>query len=306
MRLLPHDLTRHLSEHELQPPDPECAFCASRSRLPVAVLQTNPEVCLLKCSVCHAASASRYPVAAALDRYYRDDFYPHTGKSSHRGRVTFDSARSFGRRLAPRVTQYVERRSLTILDFGGGDGTLAIEVARSLLGAGAERVSIRVVDYCKTPREPSDPRISIEHFESLDQLPRGEYELVLASAVLEHLTQPAEALRRLLGLGTPGGSVFYARTPYVLPFMKLFGLVGLQWDFLYPAHLHDLGQEFWDGFRCEGWEMVASQPSLVESSLRDHLLTAVAAHLFKAPWYVLGKRYGLVGGWEVVMRRTPP
>ena len=35
----------------------------------------------------------------------------------------------------------------------------------------------------------------------------------------------------------------YARTPYMLPFMKMVGF-----GMTYPAHVHDLGDRFWGKF----------------------------------------------------------
>jgi hypothetical protein len=70
-----------------------------------------------------------------------------------------------------------------------------------------------------------------------------------------------------------------------------------------------MGQEFWerlpDTLRGEvgKLDVVSSRPSIVETCFRQDAVRTVAAYLLKAPWYVLGRRYKLVGGWEVVFHR---
>lgn len=114
-------------------------------------------------------------------------------------------------------------------------------------------------------------------------------------------------MRRLLGLLRKDGR-FYARTPYVAPLMNLCRTFGIGWDFTYPAHVHDLGQAFWEAYfkssACSAnMTILASRPSIVETSMSEHLARTVAAYALKAPWYLLRHRYKLVGGWEVVARK---
>jgi hypothetical protein len=79
--------------------------------------------------------------------------------------------------------------------------------------------------------------------------------------------------------------------------------------FSYPYHFHNMGQTFWEsiltvlGLQSE-FELLWSKPALVERSFRRHFLPALASHVLKAPWYVLGRLYGLIGGWEVFIRRV--
>jgi hypothetical protein len=69
-----------------------------------------------------------------------------------------------------------------------------------------------------------------------------------------------------------------------------------------------MGQEFWE--RClevlgleDRFEIVRSRPSLVVSSFGTRFWRTMAAHVAKVPWRLLGRRYTLVGGWEVFIRR---
>ena len=102
--------------------------------------------------------------------------------------------------------------------------------------------------------------------------------------------------------------MFYARTPCVAPLMGWAGRLGVRWDFTFPAHLHDLGQAFWEGWFARGgaaerFRIVRSRPSIVETTLSKHLVRTVVARVIKSPWYVLGRSYGLVGGWEIFATR---
>jgi hypothetical protein len=94
----------------------------------------------------------------------------------------------------------------------------------------------------------------------------------------------------------------------MFPIIKLLRLVGVKVDFTYPGHIHDLGQAFWEGYfkkeQSNDFQILDSRPSMVETTLRKHFLRTIAAHAFKAPWYLLGKSYKYVGGWEVFVRKS--
>ncbi len=89
--------------------------------------------------------------------------------------------------------------------------------------------------------------------------------------------------------------------------MRLLRPFRVVWDFMYPAHLHDLGPDFWNTFFSETmpglrFELLQSKPSIVELSLKHNLIKSTVAHILKAPWYVLKNRYRMVGGWEVFVQ----
>lgn len=63
-------------------------------------------------------------------------------------------------------------------------------------------------------------------------------DLIIASGVFEHIPDLGSLLVQLVGKLRPGG-FFYARTVYALPIMRMFRV-----EMSYPAHVHDLGDEF--------------------------------------------------------------
>lgn len=236
------------------------------------------------------------PTADALTAYYAHYFQPSAPKLTH------DSPERFARHIASFIRE--PRRDMTITDFGGGDGGMAYSLAQILADRGCSSIEINVVDYveCIASR---NPRITIKAQRPGTPIPIAD--VIIASAVLEHLTDPLESLTQLFrSLGRDG--LLYIRTPAVAGFLELATACGRQLDFTFPAHLHDFGQHFWENVLSlvpEGsrFEVVHSAPSLVETDFRHHPLHTLAAHIAKAPWHLIGRRYPFVGGWEIVFTR---
>ncbi len=294
---------RHLASEELIDFTRACPIClSSAERQAVFRVQRDPDVNLLLCSHCHGASASHFPRAEVLQSFY-SSYYD--GGDCH---VTFSQPRRFARHLAKSLPRRAYD-ALTILDYGGGDGSLAAELATNFIECGRARsASIVVVDF-ETNAVSTRDEIQIRH-----QLPetriQGPYEIVLASAILEHLPDLHDVLARLYDVIAPRG-LFYARTPYALPLTHLFPRL----DLTYPAHLHDLGAEFWNRFsRTFSWnaETIVSRPSIVAGDLTKDPLRTILAAVLKAPARVetwlsprgrMNRTWQLVGGWEVLLQK---
>lgn len=292
----------HLDDGQLDPPDIACPLCLSTNpRSPVFRLQASPDVDLLSCTACGGYSASRMPTPEALRRYYREYY---KGTEQH---VTFDLPERLALHILRRAFPTVLKRRIDLLDFGGGDADITRRIANRLLELGATGVRILLVDYNTEVRPSDSPQVSLDRVESLEGVETAAFDLVLASAILEHIPRPRRDLLLLLNALRPGG-VFYARTPSVVPLLKVARLCGVPYDFTFPGHVHDLGQKFWASILRHlllehSIVVLDARPSLVETTLGIHPLRTAAAHLLKAPWRVLGRSYGLVGGWEVFFRR---
>lgn len=298
----------HLQERDLLTASASCPFCASTERTPVAELQEEPKVSLLYCRNCHAASASRMPNPEALRKYY-SHYYDEFGDQEER--ITLDAPS----RMAAHIVRYagpalgeLAGRDMFILDYGGGDGSISTRVAQEFLDRGAARVNISLVDYDRSTLATSGERIQISRPDDLAQIADQTMDLVIASAVIEHIPEAREILVKLLASMKIRG-VFYARTPYVTPLSKVAKLLNSKFDFTYPAHVHDLGARFWNNIvgnlALEGeFHVLRSTPSIVETSFREHFLRTFAAYVLKIPGYVFKENYGFVGGWEIFIRRT--
>lgn len=303
-----------LGDAELLPISTSCQWCAGTDRHAIATIQLEPQVFLLECVARMACSASRMPTPQSLDSYY-DGYYD--GQSHTEvvkvarpvGRVTIGDTAKMGMHLARCFSCSTGKTSIRILDFGGGDGLLAVLAAENILAAnsGVREVSVSVVDYNTHMHQPSNSAIRVEKYAQLDELPCVVYDFVIASAILEHIPEGAAVLRQILDRVSPGGSL-YIRTPFAAPFMRVAKMLGKSWDFTFPAHVHDLGQNFWERyFTTSGFDQTfvikSSRPSIVQASMREHPLEALTSHFFKLPWHFLGKAWTFVGGWEITVVR---
>jgi SAM-dependent methyltransferase len=298
--------SQHLGAAELLPESAGCPWCGGRDRVPLSRLQERPDVDLLECRGCHACSASLMPTEATLAAYYGSYYDDENFKAGAGAKVTIGDPRRMGRSLARWMESRATLQAIRILDFGGGDGTVAAKAAAELLRAGViSHAHVTVVDYNDETAHSPNPQIEIERFRDLDEIPAREFDVVMASAVLEHIPDGRRAVDRLLELVRPGG-VFYARTPQMAAFVRLADRLGLRLDFTYPGHVHDLGQRFWEDLfnspaMAAQFGIVLSKPSLVEACFRQAPLRALLVHACKLPWYLLGRRWSFVGGWEIVV-----
>ena len=282
---------------------PWCDFAGTRTR--VLSLQQHPDVYLLECPRCHAVSSSSVATDTALVEYYRT--YYSEDKDV---RVTCGSSLRLAAHICRHASVSIGSNSISVLDFGGGDGSIAYAIALELSRHSNAPIDILVIDHNNRVVIPAHPRITLSPAATLQQVEPGrQFDLILASAVLEHLPQPAKVTRQLLNMLSSGG-YFYARTPYVVPLLRLLDLMHLSYDFTFPGHFHDLGQEFWEnivptlGMDTRQWKVVRSRPSIVETSLQDNIPRTLISYCLKAPWWLMRRLYPYTGGWEVFVRRT--
>ncbi|HBZ57427.1 MAG TPA: hypothetical protein DEO88_18655, partial [Syntrophobacteraceae bacterium] len=222
--------SRHLKEQDTYDCSTTCPICGlATGRSIVGRIQSDPDILLLECHNCHGASASRMPQPRILEEFYRQYYRPE--EQLH---VTFHNPARFARHIAGLIPHgwFAEKNLLKILDFGGGDGSLALALEARLPIEG----QITVVDY--EEGHAADGRIRWER--SLDEAV-GPFDLILASAVLEHIPEVQPVFGQLFARLASGG-ICYARTPWVAPYMKRFK----RFDFTYPGHVHDMGAGFWN------------------------------------------------------------
>lgn len=291
-------------EASLGEPADLCPVCGAwAGRAVLGRLQSEPPVHLVACRTCGAASADRFPDAAWLKALYAPDRYSSDLLSSDA------STLRCGGHVA-RCLPLDPDADLRVLDYGGGDGGLS-RALRDALRARGHRGAVHctVVDFFVDERSADDVRfLDVDAFAQEG----GAYDVVLASAVLEHLTDLPGTARRLLRACRTGG-LFYARTPWEWPLASRVPGYAIRW----PRHLHDLGPRFWAGFLGRlGFQgrTLRSAPSVVESDLASRPLRTLLAHLLKAPGHLEARllrdrvaRRGrvlwpFVGGWEVVLR----
>jgi hypothetical protein len=279
-----------------------CPVCrSSKPRRAVYCVQRDPDIEMLECAACGVASASHMPKPDVLATYYAE-YYSGTSL-----RHTMHKTERFARHALRYMPELPGSKPLRILDFGGGDGSLAVAIAKLLQSKGnSGPITIDVVDYPE-PRDPEDSRVAIDGHRDLASV-EGGHDLILASAIFEHIPDAHTTIRQVLGCAGER-AYMYVRTPYVLPLARIVSAI----DITYPGHVHDMGNVFWDRF-LETFEMqgkvLLSRPSLVETTFRHAPARTFAAQALKAPALLeqalLGRnrppRWTFVGGWEAVFR----
>jgi methyltransferase family protein len=289
----------HLSRLEIYPAEGRCPICSYAGRRNKRIMiQNDPEILLLFCPQCSGLSASHMPTHEALARYY-GSYYQHR----ERERITFYKPIRLARHIASMVALN-SAHDLHIMDFGGGDGSISVLTAGLISREMQQPAHVQVVDLVEgEPAQSSS--VNIEFVHDLRNA-RGNCDLIIASAVFEHIPDLASVIPQVIGKLRLGGFL-YVRTPYMLPFMKIIGL-----DMTYPGHVHDLGDRFWGNL--PKWssipvKIVRARPAIVESGFRQNFIVTIAAHCLKFPSRVecLWTRhpiFKLYGGWEVLIRRT--
>lgn len=289
---------RKLGIDELRPAERLCPICGNSGNRPtVCRIQSDPDVNLLHCLRCRGLSASQMPTDGALQRYY-GSYYQHREQEM----VTQWKPERLARRIHTAIDLDGCDR-VRILDYGGGDGAVSRMIGTAMIESRPRALGIDVVDY----QELEDRRvdgIDLRYRRDLAEL-EGDYDLVIASAIFEHIPDLKPVARSVYDKLRPGG-FFYARTPSMQPFIR-----HLSFDMTYPGHVHDLGDEFWNRFG-ETFdvpvEIVVSRPSIVESGFPQAFVRTLGAYILKFPAHVEARlsrriRWKWYGGWEVVFRK---
>ena len=298
--------TKHLNEDHLGPRLACCPICHSTETRSCGVLQTTPDVELMECRTCFVSYASRIPTEEALHEYYQNYY----GGDRDSQKVTFDDSRRLSRHVLTKARDSLPGRGsvVEILDFGGGDGSVGLQLAQ--LGnsdLGWNHIEVTLVDYQKPNARYLGKAIRAHAASDLDSLKEGKFDLILASAVIEHTRDPMSVLRKLIRR-LKRGAVFYARTPDIVAFVKLCRSFGIRFDFSYPAHIYNFGRKFWNQVprfleKEARLEIIRSTPSIVETTWNRHFWLTLVAHGFKAPYYLGFRGFPFIGGWEVIYRR---
>jgi hypothetical protein len=108
----------------------------------------------------------------------------------------------------------------------------------------------------------------------------GGYDLILTSAILEHIPDAPNAIRQVIARARRC-AYMYARPPFVLPLAQIIRLI----DTTYPGHVHNMGSVFRgrliETFGMTG-RMHSSGPLLVEATFAGVPPRKLRAHALKA------------------------
>ena len=294
--------SRHLKENEIYPIGENCPICNNISnRSKSSIIQSSPDIWLMTCEYCKGSFASFMPFKNVLDNYY-ENYYSDDSPS-----ITFNDSIRFARHIL-KPLNFDNKKEISILDFGGGGGDISHSVAKEIIKKFPNiKVNIMIIDYENTEKKV-DGNIVINSEREIEQVSLKKYDLVIASAVLEHIPDLYKIITKLFSMVKENG-YFYARTPYIEPFMRLNNKI----DMTYPAHLYDLGGNYWNNIISTynlNAVILNSRPSIVETGFRQSFFRTLIAYILKIPGYLESKfstnknkiYWKYVGGWEIYLK----
>lgn len=300
-----------------------CGICGAKDFKKLIVYSKSPQIHFVKCGNCGAVTYDKILNQEAIDNLYNSDaqYYKDDESKESGGNITFYGSKRFAKHLLKKFKTNKDN-DFRILDFGGGDGELAYAVARELYRKYRYSHSdIMVVDYTNELYNTKNRKVSMYHSDSLfsnevmeiggisgneQRNANGGYDIIIASGVIEHIPSPKEDLNQLFDLLKLGG-IIYFRTPYIYPLRRDLQRFGVEYDTLYPAHIWDLGGNWWANLpQHVGYKgsisIISSRPSIVEKSFGSHFFIALASYVLKAPWFIC-HLWPYVGGWEAVYKK---
>jgi hypothetical protein len=187
------------------------------------------------------------------------------------------------------------------------DALISRSLARQFIQQGTRSVEIALIDYNASCQREWGP-VTVDCYHSLPEATGVAFDVVIASAIVEHIPYPRDTILGLLNSLSIDGRAYF-RTPAISSLIKTAALFGLRIDFAFPCHVHDMGQSFWENALAalgvpDAFRLIRSRPSIVETDFSTHPSRTVIAHAFKWPWFVLRRNYSIVGGWEAVFARA--
>jgi hypothetical protein len=184
------------------PPPPDCRWCGAPLDGTARRLAGRTV-----CARCGVATTDPFPAAAELDAAYADWYRPHAGRFSGPGDALLRALRG---RFASRIDEAAPPGP--VLDVGSGDGTLV----RALRARGRRAEGLERGD--RDLAQVTEPQAAVVFWHSL-----------------EHLPEPAAALRHAAGLLAPDGLLGVAVPNAASLQARLFGDRWLALDL--PRHL---------------------------------------------------------------------
>lgn len=172
----------------------KCNICGCTSFKKLMKSADKEELHFVKCEHCSAVTYNYVPTAEVQEKIYNNyDYWGAVESEEKQGKYTFSGQNRFAKHLL-KILNVEEKSLLKILDFGGGDGSLAKTFAEYLINsAGIEKIEIDVVDYGDEIAE-SDERIRLDKFFPLGSVRDDQsYDVIIASAVMEHIDNPKDS-----------------------------------------------------------------------------------------------------------------
>lgn len=274
-----------------------CPYCNYTNQSNYIFLQSNPEVRMVKCGNCKLAYADRLPKETFLNELYDPKIYESN--------LTSDTKNT--NKLAKKIFNKfnLKKDIISILDYGGGNGNLSHELIKLFLTKNIEAKSL-VVDVHDSCKHQNIKFIHLEKFKNNTE----KFDIILASAVLEHLPDFISVTNELLDKVKVNG-FFYCRTPWEYEISKVFKFNKIKW----PRHLYDIGGDYWTKFfeKKEDYKMILNETSSTEIKKKQFIKYVLAQLLKKISnietaifknYKFYKPKWSFVGGWEVIVKKN--
>jgi 2-polyprenyl-3-methyl-5-hydroxy-6-metoxy-1,4-benzoquinol methylase len=278
-----------------------CALCGSNNIKKIECIENEPEVNYFFCKDCQVNFTDKQLTVKSTKDLYLNYFDNHQLKTGIESSLLGEHLYNFFKH------KNFSSKSLKILDFGGGDGSIVKYFANQLETKNDfNNTILDVFDVYECEKKLD----GVNYLSTESDIEINKYDIIIASAVLEHLNSPLSNLQLLFNALKKNG-YFYARTPYRLPLRFLISKIsGKKIGMQFPWHLFDMGRPFWNHlpsliYSKFGLEVKIelSQPSLVQSPYKENRKKFIFAKLLKMPGYVF-KNWNYVGGWEVFIKKV--
>lgn len=163
---------------------------------------------LVQCNRCNLVFEHPRPSAEAFDEFYKDERLWTLSKDAEGNPRSYikeiEKKVPFFRDLARRVEQ--RKKSGNLLDVGCGAGILETQLDLSKWRVTGVDLSEFIARFGK---EKLGTHVLRSSFESAD-LPRGHFDVIVMKYVLDHMTEPFQALKRARELIKPDGLLVIA------------------------------------------------------------------------------------------------
>jgi hypothetical protein len=143
----------------------QCSYCGNFAKRIVGKVDGISTIKLVECLKCSLVSTDFFPTNQFLDNYYKKKFPEYVEKynPTEKSMVTFSKPHRFASRLKSLIpSKFFNLNLVRILDFGGADGTLALEFANLL--SNTTQIEITVVDFGQSLSKSTKSNISIKKY----------------------------------------------------------------------------------------------------------------------------------------------
>jgi len=284
-----------------------CVLCGGQKgkKIPFAYAYKNRELRAVKCSFCKLITIQPQPSADEITEMYAEQYFTLADKSLLHGEQDYltATANADHSEKINFFRQYVKTGNF--LEIGCATGSLLLQLRDS----GFNVCGIEISEFAaKTGKEKYGLDIINSAFSSDligKQLALNYFDAIYLGDVLEHFTNPVEALENINKLLKKGGYVF-AEVPSTL------NLISSRLAFLYyrisgkkmtmtlpPYHL----TEFFPGSLRKAFKRAGFEKSIIKQQckhpktipLRHSFIENTAKLLMQYPNYYLTKYFGILG-----------